>query len=135
MSGRKTSDFGYIDSTRLQGLVQAMNWRPCRTQVIYRMSLCPAADSSGSDCIEWADDQHKSGETHASARARPPCSLTPTISRPCVMTCLVGGSDKYNILGKAMNSFIPQLWVKHQNCCSSIRIAWALNNPWSLICH
>ena len=29
----------------------------------------------------------------------------------------------------------PQLWVKLYHCCSSTRIALALNNPWKLICH
>ena len=37
-----------------------------------------------------------------------------------------------NILGKGMNPLVsppPQLWVKWYHCCSSSRIALALNNP------
>ena len=39
-------------------------------------------------------------------------------------------------LGKAWTPLSPLLlWVKKYHCCSSTRMAFALNNPWGLICH
>ena len=84
-------------STRLSGLVQVMSRYMYRAHVIYWVSPSLTFGSSGSHCTKWADDKHKSSRARASARTWPTPLHTPTIKRPCVKSCLMGGRGKYGL--------------------------------------
>ena len=77
---------------------RSYNRASCQDHVIYRVSSCPAADSSGSHCTKWAGDQHRPAGLELWLITDLP-SLNPhykpiSCRWPCVKSCLAGGSDK-----------------------------------------